>query len=192
LHEQLSLTEVGRLIDVVLAWLEVERDRKQPFQVEITEQARVLDVAGLHLNIRIDRIDRLRNGKFLLIDYKSGDTSAANLNKERPREPQLLAYAAAMRDEVDGFFFAQLKPRDEALVGYARELHADGQKPPGKNVRWSDYLQNRIEVVERLAESFVAGEAAVDPLPGACQYCGVTPFCRVNELRYGRSEDRDD
>lgn len=192
LHQQLSLAEIDRLIEVVLAWLEIERNRKQPFQVETTEQARVLEVAGLQLNIRIDRIDRLRNGKHLLIDYKSGDTSAASLNKERPREPQLLAYAAAMRDEVDGFFFAQLKPRNAALVGYARELHIDGQKPPGKNVKWDDYLRDRIGAVERLAESFVAGDAAVDPLTGACQYCGVTPFCRVNELRYGRSEDRDD
>lgn len=189
LHQQLSLAEIDRLEEVVLAWLEVERERKQTFEVEVTEQKRVLEIAGLHLDIRIDRIDRLRNGKCLLIDYKSGETSAANLNKERPREPQLLAYAAAMRDEVDGVFFAQLKPRDAQLVGYGRDVHTAGQKPVGKSVNWDEYLEDRIAVVERLAESFVAGEAAVDPLPGACQYCDLAPMCRVNELRCGKNEN---
>jgi hypothetical protein len=97
-----------------------------------------------------------------------------------------------MPEAVDGLFFAQLKPREAQLVGYAREVHIEGQKPPGKNISWDEYLADRIKVVERLAESFVAGEAMVDPLPGACQYCNVTPFCRVNELRCGRSENRDD
>ncbi len=192
LHQQLSLAEIDRLEEIVLTWLEVERARKQPFQVEATEQKRVLDIAGLHLDIRIDRVDRLRNGKCLLIDYKSGDTSAANLNKERPKEPQLLVYAAAMRNEVDGVFFGQLKPRDAELVGYARELHIAGQKPPGKDLSWDDYLQDRIEIVERLAESFVAGEAAVDPLPGACDYCEVKPLCRINERRCAQAEERVD
>jgi probable DNA repair protein len=192
LHQQLSLAEMERLSSVVLEWLEVERERRRSFEVEVTEQKRAMDIAGLHLDIRIDRIDRLNNGKCLLIDYKSGDTSAANLNGERPKEPQLLAYAAAMRDEVDGMFFAQLKPRDPKLVGYAREMHIEGQKPFAKDMAWDEYLDDRTGVVERLAQSFMAGEAAVHPLPGACEYCTLAPLCRVNELRCGENKDSDD
>jgi probable DNA repair protein len=192
LHQQLSLAEMNRLAEVILAWLEIERERKKPFRVEVTEQVRALEIAGLRLDIRIDRIDRLNNGKCLLIDYKSGDASAASLDGKRPKEPQLLAYAAAIRDEVDGVFFAQLKPRDPQLIGYGRELHIHGQKPPGKDLIWDEYLQERIAVVERLAASFVGGEAAVDPLPGACDYCDVKPLCRISEVRRSSNGDQVD
>jgi probable DNA repair protein len=183
LHEQLSIAEIDRLTDVILDWLRVECERRQPFEVEITEEERQLNIAGLQLQIRMDRLDRLRNGKRLLIDYKSGETNAANLNGDRPREPQLLAYAAAMRDEVDGIFFAQLKPREPKLLGFARERHIEGQKPVPENLSWDEYLDDRIEVVERLAAEFIAGEAAVDPIKKACEYCQLASFCRIHELR---------
>jgi hypothetical protein len=163
--------------------LKVECSRKQPFEVQLTEQTRQLNLAGLTLDIRIDRIDRLNNGRLLLIDYKSGDTKAAKLNGDRPEEPQLLAYAAAIRDEVDGLFFAQLKPRNACLVGFARSQHIEGQKPPANDLDWDEYLDDRISVVERLAEEFVAGKAAVDPIRAACEWCQLPPLCRINELR---------
>lgn len=192
LHEQLSLAEMDRLAQVILDWLEVERARKIPFEVEFTEQKRALEIAGLHLDIRMDRIDRLKNGRRVLIDYKSGETSAANLNGERPKEPQLLAYAASMPDQVDGMFFAQLKPRAAQLAGFAREMHVAGQKPPTKDLSWDEYLEDRIAAVKRLAESFMAGEAAVDPVRGACDFCAFASLCRVNELRCGENKDNDD
>ncbi|HEX4750225.1 MAG TPA: PD-(D/E)XK nuclease family protein, partial [Bryobacteraceae bacterium] len=192
LHEQLSIAEKERLIQVVLDWLRIESARRISFTVEKTEEKRALDIAGLHLDVRIDRVDRLRNGKSLLIDYKSGEASANKLNGQRPKEPQLLAYATTMRDEVDGFFFGQLKPREARLLGFARDTHIAGQKPPSKPFDWDEYLDGRLEVVERLAESFVAGEAAVDPLYGACEYCDVGPFCRVSEVKQARREDGND
>ncbi|MBV8895083.1 MAG: PD-(D/E)XK nuclease family protein [Acidobacteriaceae bacterium] len=192
LHEQLSLAETDRLVQVILDWLELERERKIPFEVEDTEQKRPLDIAGLHLEIRMDRIDRLNNGRRVLVDYKSGETSVSNLNGERPKEPQLLAYAASMPHQVDGMFFGQLKPRAAQLAGYARDMHIAGQKPPAKDLSWDEYLDDRIAVVEGLAQSFMAGEAAVDPVRGACDYCDLTPLCRVNELRCGENKDNDD
>ena len=46
---------------------------------------------------------------------------------------------------------------------------------------WSAQVQAwRIEL-DRLARSFGAGEASVDPKPGACDYCDQKPFCRIHE-----------
>jgi ATP-dependent helicase/nuclease subunit B len=188
LHEQLSKAEAVRLSEVILEWLEVECRREKPFEVEATEQQQKLEIAGLALDIRIDRVDRLRDGKFILIDYKSGETKAANLNGDRPREPQLLTYAAAMREAVDGFFFAQLKPRCADLVGFAREKHIANQKPPGKDLSWDEYLEDRIATVERLAAAFANGQAAVDPIKEACKFCDVGPLCRISEVRGGGGE----
>ena len=182
LHRELYLAEAERLTDTVLDWLELECNRKMPFQVDVTEHKSVLNLGGLHLDIRIDRIDRVLGGKKLLIDYKSGEVSLSSMDTDRPKEPQLLAYAASMpRHEVGGFFLGQLKARKPRLLGYSAQRHADNKRSQVNH--WDDFLDNRIGVVERLAKSFIAGDAAVNPLKGACEYCGIGPLCRVNELR---------
>ena len=122
-HEQNSLAERERLQELILDWLRVERTRKQPFTVETTELERSFQIAGLQLHLRIDRVDRVKNGKLVLIDYKSGQPMRNQLEGERPAEPQLLVYAAALGNDVDGIFFGQLKPRDLRGVGFSREKH---------------------------------------------------------------------
>ncbi len=180
LREQASAAERLRLRELIQDWLKVERDRKHPFSVVTTEEERTYNVAGLQLRLRIDRIDRLSNGKLVLIDYKSGEPSASHLDRDRPREPQLLIYAAAIGDDVDGIFFAQLKPRDPRLVGYSREAITNDRKSKVQK-DWYIFLADRRAKVEELARGFAAGQSAVDPLNGACEYCGTKPLCRVNE-----------
>jgi RecB family exonuclease len=183
LREQASQAERTRLKEVILDWLlRVDRERKFSFTVETTEQDRIYAVAGLELKLRIDRIDRLKNGGLVLIDYKSGEPSASHLDRERPKEPQILVYAAALGSEVEGLFFAQLKPRDPRLVGYSRQLHISDRKSKALP-NWQEFLEDRRAIVEQLAEGFATGEAAVHPLKGACEYCRAKPLCRVNERR---------
>ncbi len=189
LREQASRAERIRLQGVITDWLYVELERKQAFTVETTEEERIYDVAGLQLKLRIDRIDRLSNGKLVLIDYKSGEPSASHLDKDRPKEPQLLVYAAALGREVDGVFFGQLKPRDPRLVGYSRQAHTQDRK--SKVLKdWYGFLEERASKVEELAREFASGEAAVDPVHGACEYCQMKPLCRLNE-RMRQDEDSE-
>ena len=63
--------EEERLTRLVAAWLEYECTRAE-FVVEKTELERPIDIAGLPLNLRLDRVDRLKDGTFLVIDYKPG------------------------------------------------------------------------------------------------------------------------
>jgi ATP-dependent helicase/nuclease subunit B len=180
LHEILSRTERERLEELIGAWLDVERERKHRFTVETVEQERYYELPGLRLRLRVDRIDRLKNGKLILIDYKSGLQSRNKLECPRPPEPQLLVYASALGSEVDGVFFGELKPRDPRAVGFAREKHFPGQAAAVRKDWDSFLLQSRSEI-QRLATGFVQGHAVVDPIKGACEYCGIRSFCRVNE-----------
>jgi len=180
-HQLTTFAERERLENLILEWLDIERSRNQPFTVETVEQERFYDIPGLRLRLRVDRIDRLRDGTVLLIDYKSGKQTATKLEGDRPAEPQLLVYAAAVDEPVSGVFFGQLKPRELRAVGSGRERHFPGR---AANVKkdWDNFMAQSTFNVEQIARGFVSGVAVVDPIKGACDYCSQKPFCRVREM----------
>jgi ATP-dependent helicase/nuclease subunit B len=180
LHQLAIETERERLEELILEWLAIERERSQNFTVEMAEEERYWEIAGMKLRLRVDRIDRLDTGNILLIDYKSGPQSAAALDEDRPREPQLLVYAAALGAEVEGIFLCQLKPRELKAAGYSREKQfADKSAIQVKD--WDAFLQRSSARVEKLAREFAAGWAAIDPLRHACDHCKLGPMCRIRE-----------
>jgi RecB family exonuclease len=180
LHQLSVRTERERLQELILEWLDVERNRCEPFTVETIEQERRFEVPGLSLKLRVDRIDRLKNGSLVLIDYKSGKQSRPKLCGERPPEPQLLVYAASVESPVEGIFFGQVKPREVRAVGYSLTKHFKGGAAEVKK-DWETYIEASRENVEGLAREFVDGVAEVRPTGAPCEYCGMIPFCRVNE-----------
>jgi formate-dependent nitrite reductase cytochrome c552 subunit len=61
-----------------------------------------------------------------------------------------------------------LLPRVKALPATA-EAAAD----------WSAQRCRWLALIERLIRAFLAGDAQVDPAPGACDYCHLTDVCRI-------------
>ncbi len=194
LHQLATETERARLESLILEWLDLEKSRKQPFTAEHVEERRSFEIAGLHLRLRVDRIDRLDDGSVVLIDYKSGEQKAKNLAGDRPVEPQLLVYAAALEERVEGIFFAQVKPRDLKAIGFSRSEHFPAKTRASGSARsdWDEYIAQSRAAVEKLASDFVAGHAAVDPLPDACTFCNQKPLCRVLEQSSPEEEEDGD
>ena len=80
----------------------------------------------LQLDLKVDRIDRMPSGKYVVLDYKTSD----NLNVEdwdgdRPDAPQLPLYAVKSGRDVEGVYYAKLVPaRDKAVRVTAGEALA--------------------------------------------------------------------
>jgi ATP-dependent helicase/nuclease subunit B len=177
--------ERQRLSTLLIEWMDIERARP-PFKVIAREETVQANLGGLELRLRIDRIDQLAGGSQLLIDYKSGSNSLAGWLGERPSSPQLPLYGA-VEDDVAALAFAEVRSRKSRLLGLGDVEGIDGVKhdiaKAVKNYSGAqDWAQLRAEWqrnLEGLAQAFLAGDARVDPLPTACNYCGLEALCRV-------------
>jgi RecB family exonuclease len=182
--------ERKRMTDLVVDWLEVESAR-QPFEVAEVEKKIDIRVGELALSVRADRIDRVAGGR-LLIDYKTGEVSTTSWEGPRPEQPQLPLYAAfGGAEQLIGALFAQVRrPKlvfkgrlDDARSNLLADLKDDdplivSPYTPELVDEWRGTLVN-------LADSFVRGEAVVDPhvYPKTCKFCPLASLCRVAELR---------
>jgi RecB family exonuclease len=180
--------EEKRLGGLLLDWLRMERTREE-FEVVSMETQRRVMVGALELDIKADRVDRYtRNRGLAILDYKTGATSKqAQWNSERPEAPQLPLYAITAEEAVVSVMFAQLAKGDMKLDGISDCGEAQLKRPPFASM--AQQVEEWRRVLERVANAFVNGEAAVDPTKSACKLCELHGFCRVSVLGSGEAAD---
>src|SRR6202012_4346931 len=110
--------ECRRAERLIRALCAVERERA-PFRVESTELDSKLTLKGAELRIRIDRVDALESGGRAILDYKSGRRTTADWYGERPSHPQLLAYLAALGEDVVAMATVNVTAREVRFDGIA-------------------------------------------------------------------------
>lgn len=178
--------ERRRTARLIRKLLDIERGRA-PFRVLHTEYASRLRLAGQELRLRIDRLDALESGGLAILDYKSGRRVPADWYGDRPSHPQLLAYLAAVGEDVVAMATVNVTAREVRFDGIAASESllpkvagvkaASGQSQDA----WPSRVREWRDLVERLAVAFAAGQAAVDPKPHACDFCHVASVCRVSD-----------
>jgi probable DNA repair protein len=181
--------EENRLRRLLGQWPDLEA-RRPPFEVVDMEAARTVGLGGLEIRVKADRVDRYLDGGYAILDYKtSKDLSISDWEGERPDAPQLPLYAA-MSDvqPLSSVMFARLATGETGLVGISEADEQVGRQPKGPP------LAERIDAwrgtVEALATAFRRGHAAVDPKKPneTCEYCDLTPLCRIGERERGLVE----
>lgn len=195
--------EQTRLLDLVTQWLQFEATRA-PFLVEDTEVERHKTIAGLTIRLRLDRLDRLGDGTFLVIDYKSGDVSPTLWEMPRPDDVQLPLYAGFALDRetepLGGLLFAKIRAGQVSFAG--RAFKAKEQLSPSLSAR-NDIVKRPLEIedliqwrdyIEGLARAFLEGRADVNPreYPATCERCGLQTLCRVHENLMQREDDDEE
>lgn len=201
----LEQTRLGKL---VLAWLrDVEMKRPMDFAVTARERMTHVVIAGMKIQLVVDRIDTLEDGKLVLLDYKTGrNNDYKNWADARISEPQLPIYAAFVvgeQEEVAAVCYAQVRMDGNALRGVAcasdrvqgalvlndhraRKIFAEEDFPD-----WPALLRHWRTSVENVAGELKSGEAAVRFVDEKqLAYCEVLPLLRLPErqLQFERPE----
>jgi RecB family exonuclease len=174
---------------LVRDWLEVDRSRED-FTVIESEQSHQIEIGGLVLKTRLDRVDEMSDGRRIVIDYKSRSPSVESLVGDRPEEPQIPLYLITTEPDAVAVAFAQVRRGDMQFTAIAR----DNDLLPGvkslsesrlsdRYESWEGLINSWSERLTHLAESFYRGESEVNPIRRdlTCRYCDIQPLCRIYE-----------
>lgn len=152
-----------------------------------------LEINGVRFKGRFDRLDPLGNEKGVLIDYKSGKSTAYR------KSMQLAAYCVALaKGDPQGNIFsgkvsgyAYLCSSDGKVTGSA--LDSDTADYTGFSSRYLD-LEEKMEKAEEhmasMAESIMEGNFPPNYDSSYCSYCSFSGICRRQEKPEG--EDLND
>ena len=175
--------ERERLLGLLREWLAIEVERP-PFAVAGTESKRTLTIDGLELRLKVDRIDRVGDGRYAVIDFKTGTSTILDLQRDgRLVAPQLPLYAEALApDPVIAVAYASVRRGESKVAGLAAAadiwdaLKAADPDWTAARARWRVQLQSLVGEYRR-------GVATVDPwrYPATCARCGRHALCRINE-----------
>ena len=190
---ELEAARLQKLLDV---WLAVEDKRGLEFEVIACEQPAEVDIEGIRVKVVVDRIDRLDDGRQIIIDYKTGAAiDTRNWAEQRISEPQLPIYAALVNDEVAAVVFAKVLLDKPAFAGIADEgdilpgVHgiADARQKifaPAEFPDWIAVITHWRERLHAVAREIRAGQAGVMFADEkALRYCEVLPLLRLPERR---------
>lgn len=192
--------EEKRLSALADEWLTIEAARGD-FTPAPAEAEQELNIGGLRLRARPDRLDQLPDNGELVIDYKTGKVTSNDWLGERPNAPQLPLYALANRGKLDGLLFASLQPGKSGYVGVTREDDvvpgvngfASWRQKPDDCADFDSLLDNWQHDLGQLAKDYRQGKAQVDPkLPTTCRYCHLHVLCRISEQTAVNEEGSND
>ena len=187
--------EESRLVRLVTDWLMYEATRGD-FTVSGTEQKTPVVIAGLSLDLRLDRQDVLEDGSVLIVDYKTGSNGTpGQWATTRPEDVQLPLYATFGVDQVPGsdpggLVFARVKAGEMEFAGRLRNplqvLPAAGKSSSlVKNPLSDAQLVEWKFQIEKLALDFLNGHADLNPrdIQDTCENCKLSALCRIKERR---------
>ena len=177
LAQEVEYQRLRQLIDACLAW----EKRRDPFQISALEHSYHINLAGLALQIRVDRLDYgLEQANQIVIDYKTSLPTTKPWLEERPEAPQLLLYAL-LDPKINTLIFIQLKAGRITLQGLsAVPCEEPGMQSLRDNESWTMYRQHWEQQLTLLATEIQQGHCEPKPKRSSlCQQCAFPSLCRV-------------
>ncbi|MBC8288286.1 MAG: PD-(D/E)XK nuclease family protein [Nitrospinae bacterium] len=189
---QFNQLEIERNVRVIHDWLRDVESKRPDFKVLHNEEGVEINLSGIKLKLRIDRIDEIPDKGLLLIDYKTGrDAKTTDWFAEKIRAPQLPLYTLAKPPA--GLAYGHLvigKPEFKGTTIPGLPLgefkNQDFTKASGYS-SWEellDYWKNNLNAV---ADEFLQGNHRVSPINKGepCLHCEFGSLCRIQATSRG-------
>jgi len=179
---------------VLAGWFDLEAQR-MPFQVAQVEESHHWSRGPLALTVRLDRLDRLPDGRAVIVDYKTGMSPGnpeSDWARVRPVNLQLPFYAAVLSGDtpdadVAALVLAQVHARQVVASGLTdtdlgmKGVTAVEASKAFEGQAWRDILHRWRGAVEALADEYATGYAAnVVYRQDDLKYCDAMPFLRLH------------
>ena len=178
--------EFQRIYRIVNDFLSLESTRES-FSVIATEKTETLQLNKLTLHMRIDRIDQIETGEYVLIDYKTSQNSVLQWLGERPEEPQLPLYSLCLNPVPAALCFAELRSKKCKFTGIGTSKNILPQVNPLANITLDQLQQDWQKYLLQLSDDFTSGHAIIDPKnkQKTCAQCALKSLCRIQDyLQY--------
>lgn len=185
--------EAERLLRLVGDWLAYEKAHGVSFRIVDCEAGRKVQICGIEVTLKIDRVHQLENGGLEFIDYKTGQKpKISSWGEDRITEPQLPIYATFYADpdaQVAGIHFGMVKTAEHGFSGISVdnfEAEQGKRRPSFANdfSDWPHLLSHWKSAIEAIATELREGEAAVRFADeNELMYCEVKPLLRLPERK---------
>jgi probable DNA repair protein len=181
LSEPVKRLEIRRLCLMAMNWLRIDAGRS-PFKVVEMEEAVEVDVHGVQLKIKRDRVDELQSGGEFVIDYKENAPSLAGWDPETLHEPQVPigALTRTTGKTLSGVALGALN-RDKANLSGYTSIEDEGSSLKSITAEEMDEMrQGWDEALKGLSAKILAGDLTIDPINQnkACSTCELKAICR--------------
>lgn len=184
--------EHERLYKLISAWLSFEIEQGIAFHIVGCELEKQVDISGIEVTLKIDRIHQLEDGGMVFVDYKTGQApKTSTWSEDRIAEPQLPIYASFYFDDatqiIAGLQFGMVKTAEHSFEGVTKDtFDAEPNKRKPKFTQtfndWPSLLAHFKTSIEAIAAEIKAGEASVKfSDTNALTYCEILPLLRLPE-----------
>jgi probable DNA repair protein len=194
----LKTLEKEKYLNLILDLLNLEKKR-QPFTVVACEKEVEIQLNGLTLLARMDRVDQLDNSDLAVIDYKTGKVNIQKWFGDRIAEPQLPLYLLSDKEHIAALCFAQIHHEGVLFAGVSAE---EELFPKVKTIEainndiedWPSFISHLEQCLIEIAHQIKQGYAAVDPATNlrACDFCPYDSICRIGELEPELIKENDE
>jgi probable DNA repair protein len=173
LHELLEL-ERERLAVLLEELVRIDCQRED-FEIDAVEASLDLELAGLSLGLRVDRIDRYEDGSIAILDYKTGARRRFVDAAGEPREVQLIVYASAVDAPIAELGLYNIDSRETGIDGAGRaSMGAEA---------WTEWLDEWRTRIWRAGEELARGDVRIRRWQNAVEARPLNLLSRFGELR---------
>jgi ATP-dependent helicase/nuclease subunit B len=177
----LLAVESARLAAALKLWLELELGRA-PFSVVAVERREQIEIAQQTVRVRIDRLDRLADGRLAIVDYKTGaNVSSADWFAERPRDVQVPLYAAHAKEPVTAAVLTAVNATTASYRGFWPDRAFPGKPSKISAPDWPAQLARWRLGIDSLVRELAAGDTRVLLRDVELAEGSYAPLTRIDE-----------